>query len=136
MKPEKVYEEIEKKSLPLIQHYAEDLTEVDKTTILHNKKKYPFLHFTGKTGTHLIILSPREEYPKKGEEIKYLFGHADRFHVLKGKIETVEWCVKEGNKRDLILYFDGNTVRQITEKDVKEIIYDYEINLKDQFYAE
>ncbi len=136
MKNEQVYKEVESKSLPLIKCFSEDLTEIDKRTILENKRQYPFLHFTGENGTYLIILAPIEEYPAKGEDIKYLFGHADRIHILGDKVRHIEWCVKESSKREVVLYFDGTKVREVSEGEVLNIIYDYERNLKNQFYAE
>lgn len=136
MKNEQVYKEVESKSLPLIKCFSEDLTEIDKRTILENKRQYPFLHFTGENGTYLIMLAPKDEYPAKGAEVKYLFGYADRIHMLGDKVKHIEWCVKESSKREVVLYFDGTKVREVSEGEVLNIIYDYERNLKNQFYAE
>jgi hypothetical protein len=119
-----IYERLEEKVLPLVEDWKADLTEHDRQTI-ENFPGTPFLHFTGKTGTYLVLLLPEERYPKKGELIPYLFGRADREYLLKEVAIVVE-AMRRTNRQLLIIYCDGkDLLLKITQKDAEGIVSIY-----------
>ena len=108
---ETIYETIKKNALPHIESYLNDL-DIDKKIIDENPG-IPFIHFTGKNGTDIELLPPydHESYPPKGEKIPYLFGFADREHILRQKREVLS-CYKS-SRNELIQYYDGRKVKKI-----------------------
>lgn len=119
-----IYEQVREKSLPLIKTYHDDLIKHDKKSILENPG-VPFLHFTGDTGTYAFFMIPAEEYPAKGESAQYLFGRAGRFHILQQFSKMVE-CMKRVNRQDLILYFDGEKLTEITQEKAEDLAWKYQ----------
>jgi hypothetical protein len=119
-----IYEQIREKSLPIIKAYHDDLIKHDKRD-LENNPGVPFLHFTGDTGTYLFLMIPAEDYPAKGEKVKYLFGMADRNHILRQYLKTIE-CMKRVNRQDLILYFNGKRLIEINQERAESIARKYE----------
>ena len=112
MNADELYKAISKKSLPLIEAYHNDLIKHDRASIDRNSTT-PFIHFTGSTGTALVSLHAFEVYPKGTDELPFLFGSVDRFELLAsvmGHIKALKTC----NRMDLIQYYDGNTVEEIT----------------------
>ena len=122
---ENVYEQIKEKAVPFIKAYHDDLFIYDKNAIEGNPN-IPFLHFTGSTGTNIESLVDASEYPRKGERVPYLFGTADREHILDQKVKMVDHMAKV-NRNDLTLYYpgEGKRVRTITHDKAKEIIREY-----------
>ncbi len=118
-----IYESIEKLALPLIIAYREDLTKHDRAAI-DKHRGVPFLHFTGDTGTHLVFLWRPGDYPGPGEYVPYLFGVADREHILS-EIPKLVRCMKRVNRQALILHFDGKEVKRITQEKAEEIADSY-----------
>ena len=119
-----IYQQVEEKALPLIKAYHNDLIVHDKKAITENPG-IPFLHFTGDTGTCLMLLIPAKDYPAKGEKVPYLFGIADRLHILKEKTEIVR-CMRTINRRDLVLCFDGEKLGVITQEWAESIVQKYQ----------
>lgn len=102
-----------------------------KTDFEHDRKgieKYPndnFLHIARKYGTSLFILEEDiSHYPKKGEEVKYLFGYATREHIIKDFYHTAEYYCKE-NKDGLFHYFDGKKLIKIDSDKLLQLARDY-----------
>lgn len=118
-----VYEQVREKSLPIIKAYYNDLIEHDKRAIEENPG-VPFLHFTGDTGTYLFLMIPAEDYSAKGEVVPYLFGKADRNHILRQFPKTVEH-MKQVNRQDLILYFSGKRLIEISQGRAEHIARRY-----------
>ena len=119
-----VYEQLHKKSRPLLEAYETDLNH-DKDWIKDNPR-VPFLHYTRATGTHLIPLNPSDTYPPAGTKVKYLFGRADREHILQGKLEMQAWfenALREPPR--LILYYDGRTLQPVALTKAREVLEDY-----------
>ena len=117
-----VYNKIKKNSLPLMTDYEGDLVEHDYNNII-NSEKCSFLHFTRKMGTYLIKLST-VDYPAENRTIPYLFGTADRNHLLKQIITMVDYhktnCV-------MVQYYNHNadTVDIISIDDALSIAQAY-----------
>jgi len=126
-----IYEQVQEKALPIITAYHDDLIVHDKKAIRENPD-VPFLHFTGDTGTYCCLMIPAEDYPKKGESIPYLFGHAERYHILRQYVEVVE-CMKTINRQDLILYFNGEKLIKINQKRAESLAWKYQWRILDEW---
>jgi len=119
-----VYEQLHERSLPLLEAYHTDLTH-DKDWINQNPTIL-FMHYTRATGTHLISLNPSDTYPPAGTKVKYLFGMADREHILQGKLEMQDWfenALREPPR--LVLHYDGQTLQPVTLPKAREVLEDY-----------
>lgn len=110
MKESEVYEEVRRQAFPHMEAFMTDL-DIDREAICQNPG-VPFLHFTGTTGTNLELFHPSEWYPPAGEHVPYLFSTAERHHILKGVVITVE-CMKKVSRQELILYYDGKTIKKL-----------------------
>jgi len=126
-----IYKELVDKALPYIEAYKDDLLVYDKAQILAYPDA-PFLHFTGDTGTLMVTLPGVEAYPKQGEVVPYLFGTADRWHILNGVVEQVK-CVPRINRRDLMLYYDGEKLREVTYNEALGVVEDYHRDMIREF---
>ena len=129
----RIFNEIKTRALPIIKSYQKDLLCWDLAAILRNPG-IPFIHFTGDTGTHIEPLTPADKYPERDEKVRYLFGWADRNHILNGKMESVK-CMKRVNRQDLILFYNGKTVKEITQKEAEAIIEEYTRSIRRQWAA-
>jgi hypothetical protein len=119
-----IYEQVREKALPLIKAYHDDLLKHDKRDIAGNPR-VPFLHFTGDTGTYAFFMIQAEDYPAKGKSVPYLFGTADREHILRQFVKVVV-TMKTVNRQDLILYFNGKKLIEITQEKAESIARKYE----------
>lgn len=127
----RIYNELRDKALPFIKSYKKDLLCWDFTCLLRNPGK-PFLHFTGDTGTHIEVLIPAHQYPAKGKMVQHIFGMADRDHLLN----EINTCVKQMrrlNRQDLIMYYDGQKLKEITQDKAEEIVFSYVNKTKHDF---
>ena len=126
---ESIYNQVEKLAAPIIKAYHDDLFKHDRRSIESNPG-VPFLHFTGDTGTHIVLMEGAETYPPRTETAHYFFGNADRYHILDGKKSMVE-TMKRVNRGDLVLYYSGNgTVRKITQEKAEQIVSDYQRSIR------
>jgi len=120
-----VYDELFKRCSPLVEAYRDDLLVCDRGLIA----MYPgrkFLHFTRNTGTFLHLMHPADDevFPPKGVRVPYLFGTADRSHML----EDVQKCVKSSCKSSstlLILYYDGKRLQEVDRDKALTLWLDY-----------
>ena len=126
-----IHQELVKKTLPLIEAYHDDLLKHDKNQIEAYPDR-PFLHFTGDTGTLMVTLYKKEDFPGRNEKVPYLFGYADRDHILKGIMEQVK-CVPRINRRDCMLYYNGMTLKPVEYYRAKEITEDYTRKMQREF---
>jgi len=127
----KIFEELKEKSLPFIKAYHDDLIKHDRSH-LANYPTHKFLHFTGSTGTHIVTFLKYEDYPEPGERVPYLFSVAGRDHILS-QIKVVVDCMQDCNRMELIMYFDGKKLKQITYDKAKEITEEYTRQMKREF---
>ena len=119
-----VYMQLKEKSLPHIKAYKEDLTVHDRKFLRENPG-LPFLHFTGKTGTHLFALREESEYPKEGERVKYIFGWETREGILESEFSVIPDMKTRYGRGDLAMYFDGKKLKKISYEDATKIGKDY-----------
>jgi hypothetical protein len=108
----------------IITSYRDDLLKHDREGIESNPPSTPFLHFTRETGTNIIFLVSPDAYPAKGFRVPYLFGYADREHILNETVSLVKALEKSGNTK-LVLYFTGKTFKKVTFKEAFDIAQKY-----------
>jgi hypothetical protein len=119
-----IYTELEKKVLPTLEAYREDLTKHDREIIANNPGT-PFLHWSRDYGTHIVMLITADKYPAKGVTIPFLFGHADRLHLVKSLVDMARYHSNSKNGKHTCLYFDGCRLRAITNERAVEIAEKY-----------
>ena len=111
------YTKLEALSGPHVKSYRNDLLVHDKNMI----KAYPglpFIHFSRENGTHLYFLRTPDLFPAKGERVKYLFGTADREHILNTERDAIVYIMKETSAvySSTVHYFDGNSIRKVSKE--------------------
>jgi hypothetical protein len=121
------YQELRSRSFPLLEGYHRDLLVHDRRW-LRQHSGVPFIHATRKLGTELAPLFPpdHEFWPRAGQEVPYLFGHADRHHILRGVRSAVEYFLSPTSSETLLwLYYDGERFKEVTPEWVSRRIKDY-----------
>lgn len=76
---------------PVIKYYRADLFEHDREAILQ-KPSVPYVHIVKESQTQMYFFPPadHESWPAVGERVRYLFGSADRYHILRQACECLE----------------------------------------------
>jgi len=125
-----VYDQITELAGPIIEAYHADLTEHDRKALAANDGM-PFLHFSRPCGTHLFFLPPADDagWPANGEYVRHCFGIAPREKILADIGQCVEYCVKSENTQ-LVLYYDGHKLRQVTGQDAVDIAYRHRLAVR------
>lgn len=122
--------QVKEKSLPFIKAFRDDLIKHDRSAIQKNPD-IPFLHFTGENGTHIVQFHPATDYPPAGERVPYLFGTADRCHILNQHVDIVKHLVEKPDfRQELILYSDGKSVKQIDGERALCLVDQYRIDIE------
>lgn len=127
-----VFNQLVERSLPYLESYQEDLLKHDKREL----EMYPgrkFIHFTGSMGTYVIMLYELEDYPADGELVPYLFGTADRWHILKQLGVMVDCIINHSNRTELVLYYDGQSLKKITLEKALDIVKSYTKKIKSEW---
>lgn len=129
-----VYPELEAAVLPLMKHYQTDLLLHDRKAI-EEHPEMPFLHWCSDSNTHLIFLEPPEAYPKEGVWIPYLFGQADRWHLVKSVTQMAEYFLNPYNmpERYQARYFNGRKMTVVSLQRALEIARDYRHGIEATF---
>ena len=109
-----------------VKSYRTDLEHDKRWIALH--PRCPFLHFAGDTGTHIVPLCGIGCYPKKGEFVPYLFGHADRDHIRRQVIPMVE-SMRHNNRHAMIHHFDGRKLQAVTMDRCDKNAADYSVKM-------
>jgi len=131
MKPIECYKKLESKSLPHIKAYHKDLLCWDKKALFQSPGTQ-FLHFTRDTGTHIVFFEPADKYPAKDIMVKYLFSHADRYHILDQVMKTVDYLIDKSSS-ELILYYNGKTLKEIDPETARSLTQEYHRKTRNQF---
>jgi len=129
-----VYEIIKEKVLPQMEMFHNDLIVHDKREISENHGT-PFIHLARKTGTWLVRLRRADEYPAKGERVPYIFGNSTREHILVSSTVHVLEGAKQAGMTELIQYYDGKKVREISFEKALEIAHEYVRKIRDEWEA-
>lgn len=125
-----VYKQLRAACLPRIQAFHKDLLLHDRKLIAAHQGT-PFLHWTRKTGTHILFLIGADEYPPNGTHVPFLFGTADRQHLL-----TQAVAMTRLDNGDLVHYFDGQTLRVIDQRAAIEVGREYSSKIRGEWDAE
>jgi len=108
------YYELVEKCRPFILAFEDDLLKHDKKC-LRDYPPYPYIHITRECGTWMFPLLPYDAaaFPEKGDRVPYLFGTADREHILKQAVE----CLTGNTIAEtalLVNYFDGKELKTVS----------------------
>jgi hypothetical protein len=118
---------------PFLKSYRDDLEKHDKAAI-EAHSGCPYLHYTRESGTHILFLIPAKEYPREGDRVPFLFGFADRWHLLKELVSAAEHWLRPCNTRPLLtLWFDGKKFHQITVDKALDIARAYRIRIESEW---
>ena len=112
---------------PHLKDYRNDLEKWDRE-IIEKMPGCPYLHYTRESGTHIVMMPPADSdyYPKAGEYVKYLFGMAEREHILRGCVSMAEYFVNPCNSfHGLVLHYDGQRFWEIDAGKALEIAREY-----------
>ena len=120
-----IYDELYAAVSPLVKHYRGDLEKHDREA-LEQWPGVPFLHWTRDTGTDLCFLPAADDecFPPYGQRVKYLFGTADREHILDGKVQIAKYHLREPS-RYTAHFFSGKVLRSVTVEKSVEIAEQY-----------
>ena len=108
---------------PVVTHYRDDLLKHDHASITANPDM-PFIIWARECGTHLLMFHSSDSFPAAGVRVKYLFGDADREHMLNGVLSVAEHCERDNETRRVV-YCDGTRVRTITKAQATKHIREY-----------
>lgn len=119
---------------PILKHYRDDLEKHDKQAIEDNPNS-KFIHYCSDSSTHILLLLPIGDYPKDGVQVPYLFGHADRWHLLAEVKTMASYFTQSTNnpERYTVHYFDGKTLTKINAVKAMDIAGTYYRNVKAQW---
>jgi hypothetical protein len=117
-----VFEQLLRRISPIVKHYRTDL-EVDERLIGAHPGEQ-FLHWARECGTTLQFLfgADHESYPGKGVEVPYLFGTADRDHILR-QSSSIAICEQRAGSSRIVHHYDGRQLRQISIQDAIDIAH-------------
>lgn len=126
------YPQLEAASLPLIRNYHADLTTHDRRALEANPD-IPFLHWTYASGTAMIQLFPADSlsWPAQYERVPYLFGQADREHILSQVQVIADYWRDHGSL--LVQYFNGRTLNATEPAIACRLAARYISNLTDEW---
>lgn len=135
-----IYEQLEREALPQMTHYHDDLRVIDREMI-EAFPGVPFLHWTSKMHTYLIMLNPMTDttvFPPYGQRRKYLFDYADRDHVLNEKVTMAEYHTRPANSPHnyTCRYYNGTTLKVIPVEKAVEIAKSYAKPIKAAWHTE
>lgn len=124
-----IYDQLAETVLPLLTAYETDFTLHDRES-LAARPGVPFLHWTHATGTTMAFLpdATDPEFPKCGELVPYLFGTADREHILQGKRTIAEYHASPSNgigNRYTVHHYDGRKLKRITVQEAVDVVKSY-----------
>lgn len=120
---DKTYDLLVSKCLPFMWHYQNDLLEIDQRLIASHPG-VPFFHWTRDCGTHIAFMHEPDwtGWPAKGVKVPYLFGHADREHILRGEaLGTAEYLARNYTE-DKILVHWVTAKHGVERSDLKEAV--------------
>jgi hypothetical protein len=109
----------------VVKTYRTDL-EHDRNAIDAAPDGTPFLHFAGETGTTMVMLTAAD-LPPKDQRVPYLFGTANRDHILRGMVDRARYEVERSpDWHPVIHYWTGRTLRAIDGARALAIARDFE----------
>ena len=133
-----IFEQLKELVLPHLEAFENDLLVHDKTTI-ESRPGCRFLHWTRATGTELAMLPDADDecFPPAGQRVPFLFGTADREHILRTPA-ILAWTHNKPNGVQplLVLYFNGKTLLTIDAKKAQRIAEQYQATVQNTWNRE
>lgn len=131
-----VYNQLAKACLPMIQSHRDDLLVHDKLSIEDNEC-VPFLHWTRPLGTSITFMPPIDHpsWPKYGEHVKYLFGTADREHILSQIVGAAKYHADNPQKY-MCHHYDGKILRSTSCERAVLIANEYARPIRNVWHTE
>ncbi len=125
----KIYQQLHALVRSRLLAYETDLETHDKEAI-ETSPGVPFLHWTRDSGTEIVMLwdMKSDVWPMYGVQVPYLFGTADRNHMLDQKIAIAEWHLRTpsgGDNKYICHYYDGVRIMPVTCAKAVEIAKEY-----------
>jgi len=129
-----VYDQLVAICLPLLSHHHDDLLVHDRESI-ERDPSCPFLHYARDMGTTIIMMPDAGTYPRRNERIKYLFGTADRWQILRDVAGMAEYHTRPNNNPEqyTVHHWDGKQLRKITADKAVEIAKQYQRSIEHQW---
>jgi hypothetical protein len=123
---------------PAVKCFREDLLKYDLEIIAGLPAVVSFIHYAGECGTHIIVLWPADSdnYPAPGVRVPYLFGHADRWHILRQRIALAEALYQYRQSKPVVQYWDGWKLRSITHADAVRLASEHVARIAKTWRAE
>jgi hypothetical protein len=113
-----------------LQAYRDDLEKHDRQA-LEDYPGVPFLHWTRSSGTHITFLRPADDYPAPGVRVPYLFGTADRDHLLNEVVSIARYFADPINPQaSLVLHYGGKRLQKVSATEALEIARLYREKVK------
>ena len=136
--PQDVYDQLEPMVLPHLEQYHEDLTSLDKSTILSSLNAgCPFVLSYNPCGTHMALLNTPRDYwfHQFGQQYYGEYTIQQQLNnTFAGKVGKMEYPNTKG-----YVYFDGSEIRYCTREEALSQIAQYkevaELSFTDQELA-
>ncbi|MCH8044088.1 MAG: hypothetical protein IID44_10275 [Planctomycetes bacterium] len=127
-----IADQVDELTRPLLEAHFGDL-DIDREMI-DGSPGTEFLHWSRLLGTTMDLLFETEDLPAAGEHIPYLFGTADRHHIIKRVVSIAEHYTNPYTDRPLlVLYFDGRRLHKITAERAVDIAKSYRHRLETEW---
>lgn len=129
-----VFERLLRRISPIVTHYRSDL-DIDERLIGANQGEQ-FLHWARECGTtlHFLFGADHKSYPAKGVKVPYLFGTADRDHILR-QASSIAICEQRLGSSRIVHHYDGKQLRQISIQDAVDIAHAHVRRVRYQWAA-
>lgn len=124
------YETLHSVVFPIMEDHQNDLL-IDRDVITQNPG-IPFLHWANNLSTHMTMLNPADKYPAHGVRVPYLFGTADRYHLLNEAVTMSHYFHKPTIAfKGMIHHFDGKKLKRLRDTQAAiDISHAYERRIK------
>ena len=127
-----IADQVDDLTRPLLTHHFGD-SDIDRE-LIDGSPGTKFLHWSRLYGTRMTLLFETEDLPARGEHIPFLFGTADRHHIVKGVVSIAEHYTNPYTDRPLlVLHFDGRRLHEITAERAVDIAKSYRHRLETEW---
>jgi hypothetical protein len=94
-----------------VESYKTDFTTHDMQFIADNPEA-KFIWIVRTMGTHVYRFHTNESLPAWGETVKYIFGYADRTHILRDELKSLRNCFEDSRHEFYIVDLEKQTITQ------------------------
>lgn len=133
---DRIYRQLFELTTAEIKDYRADLETHDRRAI-EERPGVRFLHWTWSSGTFLTFLPPADAFPREGVTQPFLFGEADREHLLDSIVSMAEYFTLPYNRVPRrTLYFDGARFQIISAQKALTIAKDYARAIRNHWHRQ